>query len=74
MKESLEAEFIYLISIAFFLALRVEDKPVLGSSHNSMAFYFNNLVLSLSFMAKSISKETIKSCKRIHYLNFPHHR
>lgn len=55
MNVNLEGEVIYLISMAFFLAFNVDDRPVLGNSHNSIAFYFSNLVLSLSFKAKSAS-------------------
>lgn len=61
-KERREGELIYLISIAFFLALRVEDNPDLGISHISIAFCLSNFVLSVSFKAKSHST--------VFYVNF----
>ena len=55
MNDSLDGEVIYLISMAFFLAFKVEDSPDLGSSHSSMAFCFINLTLSESLSSMSIS-------------------
>lgn len=56
-KESLEGETMYLISMAFFLALRVEERPLpsLGISHSSIVFCFNYLVNSCSRIAMSYS-------------------
>jgi len=60
MKESLEGEFMYRISIAFFLAFNVEESPVLGNSQSSIAFCFKSLALSLSFNERSSSKDNFK--------------
>ena len=55
MKLSFEGLVIYLSSIAFFLAFKVELSPYRGSSHNSMAFCFKSFTLSESFKERSRS-------------------
>ena len=57
MKDNREADVMYLNSIAFFLAFKVDESPTLGSSQRSIAFYFK--AFTDSFSLKDISYSII---------------
>jgi hypothetical protein len=74
MNDNLEGDVIYRSSMAFFLALRVDESPTRGISHKSIALYLSYFTGSESLMDMSRSNLFVNLKLKLTYQNFPHHK